>query len=217
MVQHVVERARQSRAESVWVVTDHADILSAVEAFGGQALLTSSEHTSGTSRLAEAAMKLSLPDDHIIVNVQGDEPLIPVSAINQVARALEHSSADMATLAIPLASGDELHNPNAVKVVLNAASEAMYFSRSPIPYLRDEAHHHLQTPLRHVGMYAYRCGFLGRYAQWRETSVELVEQLEQLRALYYGARILVEVIDESHPPGVDTMEDLTRVRAMLSS
>ena len=203
MVRHVLERAQQSDAESAWVVTDHPDIIDAVETFGGNALLTSAEHTSGTSRLAEAARLLSLPDDHIVVNVQGDEPLIPVSAINRLAKVLERSSADMATLATPFTEHTDLENPNVVKVVLNAMSEAMYFSRAPIPFLREREDEHLRQPLRHVGMYAYRCAFLKRYATWLETAVEQIEQLEQLRALYYGARILVEITHDAHPQGVD--------------
>ncbi|MGA1103517.1 MAG: 3-deoxy-manno-octulosonate cytidylyltransferase [Pseudomonadales bacterium] len=216
MVRHVFERAQQSNAESTWVITDHPDIIVAVEAFGGSALMTSAEHTSGTLRLAEAAHLLSLPDDHIVVNVQGDEPLIPVPAINRLAEVLERSSADMATLATPLTESTDLENPNVVKVVLNAMSEAMYFSRAPIPFLREQEDKHLCQPLRHVGMYAYRCAFLKRYATWVATAVEQIEQLEQLRALYYGARILVEITHDPHPQGVDTMEDLERVRAIVA-
>jgi 3-deoxy-manno-octulosonate cytidylyltransferase (CMP-KDO synthetase) len=179
--------------------------------------MTSAEHTSGTSRLAEAVRLLSFPDDHIIVNVQGDEPLIPVLAINRLAEVLGRSDADMATLAAPLTEPADLENPNVVKVVLNEMSEAMYFSRAPIPFLRDHKDEHLCHPLRHVGMYAYRCAFLKRYATWLETAVEQIEQLEQLRALYYGARILVEITHEPHPQGVDTMDDLKRVRAIVAS
>jgi len=217
MVHHVFERAQQSNAESAWVITDHPNIFVAVEAFGGNALMTSAEHTSGTSRLAEAVRLLSFPDDHIIVNVQGDEPLIPVLAINRLAEVLGRSDADMATLAAPLTEPADLENPNVVKVVLNEMSEAMYFSRAPIPFLRDHKDEHLCQPLRHVGMYAYRCAFLKRYATWLETAVEQIEQLEQLRALYYGARILVEITHEPHPQGVDTMDDLKRVRAIVAS
>ena len=215
MIQHVYERAVQSKAEEVLIVTDAAEIQEAATGFGASTVMTSVEHSSGTSRLAEAASILGLPDDQIVVNVQGDEPLIPPAAIDQLAEALTASTADMATLASPLNNYDDMLNANVVKVVTDARSEALYFSRAAIPFNRDESQTGLVSSMQHIGLYAYRTQFLNAYQTWDETVLEKIEQLEQLRALYYGARILVSVMQDHHSPGVDTIEDLEKVRELI--
>jgi len=215
MIQHVYERAVQSKADEVLIVTDAAEIQDAATGFGASTVMTSVEHSSGTSRLAEAASILGLPDDQIVVNVQGDEPLIPPAAIDQLAEALTASTADMATLASPLINYDDMLNANVVKVVTDARSEALYFSRAAIPFNRDESQTGLASSMQHIGLYAYRTQFLNAYQTWDETVLEKIEQLEQLRALYYGARILVSVMQDHHSPGVDTIEDLEKVRELI--
>ena len=215
MIQHVYERAVQSKADEVLIVTDAAEIQDAATGFGASTVMTSVEHSSGTSRLAEAASILGLPDDQIVVNVQGDEPLIPPAAIDQLAEALTASTADMATLASPLNNYDDMLNANVVKVVTDARSEALYFSRAAIPFNRDESQTGLASSMQHIGLYAYRTQFLNAYQTWDETVLEKIEQLEQLRALYYGARILVSVMQDHHSPGVDTIEDLEKVRELI--
>jgi 3-deoxy-manno-octulosonate cytidylyltransferase (CMP-KDO synthetase) len=215
MIQHVYERAVLSKAAEVLIVTDAVDIQEVAAGFGASTVMTAAEHPSGTSRLAEAASILGLPDDQIVVNVQGDEPLIPPAAIDQLAEALTASSADMATLASPLNDHEDMLNPNVVKVVTDARSEALYFSRAAIPFNRDESQTGLASSMRHIGLYAYRTQFLHAYQTWDETVLEKLEQLEQLRALYYGARILVSVMQDHHSPGVDTIEDLEKVRELI--
>ena len=215
MIQHVYERAVQSKADQVLIVTDAAEIQEAATGFGASTVMTAAEHPSGTSRLAEAASILGLPDDQIVVNVQGDEPLIPPAAIDQLAEALAASSADMATLASPLNNHDDMLNANVVKVVTDARSEALYFSRAGIPFNRDKSQTGLANSMQHIGLYAYRTKFLRTYQTWDETALEKLEQLEQLRALYFGARILVSVMQDHHSPGVDTIEDLEKVRELL--
>ena len=215
MIQHVYERAVQSKADEVFIVTDAVDIQEAATGFGASTVMTAADHPSGTSRLAEAASILELPDDQIVVNLQGDEPLIPPAAINQLAEALVPSSADMATLASPLNDHEDMLNPNVVKVVTDARSEALYFSRAAIPFNRDESQTGLADSMQHIGLYAYRTQFLHAYQTWDETALETIEQLEQLRALYYGARILVSVMQDHHSPGVDTIEDLEKVRELI--
>ncbi|NDG93139.1 MAG: 3-deoxy-manno-octulosonate cytidylyltransferase [Gammaproteobacteria bacterium] len=215
MIQHVYERAVQSKADEVLIVTDAAEIQDAATGFGASTVMTSVEHSSGTSRLAEAASILGLPDNQIVVNVQGDEPLIPPAAIDQLAEALTASTADMATLASPLNNYDDMLNANVVKVVTDARSEALYFSRAAIPFNRDESQTGLASSMQHIGLYAYRTQFLNAYQTWDETVLEKIEQLEQLRALYYGARILVSVMQDHHSPGVDTIEDLEKVRELI--
>ena len=215
MIQHVYERAVQSKADQVLIVTDAAEIQEAATGFGASTVMTAAEHPSGTSRLAEAASILGLPDDQIVVNVQGDEPLIPPAAIDQLAETLAASSADMATLASPLNNHDDMLNANVVKVVTDARSEALYFSRAGIPFNRDKSQTGLANSMQHIGLYAYRTQFLHTYQTWDETALEKLEQLEQLRALYFGARILVSVMQDHHSPGVDTIEDLEKVRELL--
>ena len=215
MIQHVYERALQSKADEVLIVTDAVDIQDVAAGFGAKTVMTSAEHASGTSRLAEAASILGLPDEQIVVNVQGDEPLIPPAAIDQLAEALTASSADMATLASPLNNHDDMQNANIVKVVTDARSEALYFSRAAIPFKRDGNQQGMADSMQHIGLYAYRTQFLRAYQTWNETGLEKIEQLEQLRALYYGARILVSILPDHHSPGVDTIEDLEKVRELI--
>lgn len=232
MVIHVCERAAASGARTVHVATDDKRIAEAVHAHGHHAVMTRTEHESGTDRIAEAARKLSLPEDGIVVNVQGDEPLIPPALISRVASALAHNpDAVMATACHPITDLASVFNPNVVKVVLNAAGEALYFSRAPIPWSRDgyagdEYADKRQgggpqflpagaSCQRHIGIYAYRAGFLQRYASLARSPIEQVESLEQLRVLWHGFRIAVAHCDEETPPGVDTPQDLDAVRKIM--
>lgn len=222
MVVRVAERAAQSSAQQIVVATDHAKIQAACTEQGIVAVLTSDTHQSGTTRLAEAAQLLNLPDDAIVVNVQGDEPLIPPELIERVAQKLANSHAPMATAAHPVHDFAEFMNPNCVKVVLDKQQQALYFSRAPIAYPRDLMLQNAQTlpnpsPLRHIGIYAYRVGFLKQYAQLAESPLEVCESLEQLRVLWHGFPIAVEVLDHAPPAGVDTSEDLARVRELWQS
>jgi 3-deoxy-manno-octulosonate cytidylyltransferase (CMP-KDO synthetase) len=201
------------------VATDHQDVFDAVSAAGGQALMTRADHPSGTDRLAEVVERLGWADDEIVVNVQGDEPLIDPALIGAVAHALAADrEASIATAAHPLADATEAFNPNVVKVVCNAAGQAMYFSRAPIPWARDayaQDRNHLPEGLpvlRHVGIYAYRVAFLRRYAGLASPPLEQWEALEQLRAMWHGYRIQVLQVADAPPAGVDTPEDLERVR-----
>jgi 3-deoxy-manno-octulosonate cytidylyltransferase (CMP-KDO synthetase) len=223
MVVRVWERALASGAEEVWVATDHPDIFKAVTAAGGQALMTRVEHPSGADRLAEVAALRGWRDEDIVVNVQGDEPLIDPGLIAAAAHELAADpGAAIATAAHPLADPVEAFNPNVVKVVCDAHGRALYFSRAPIPWARDAwADGARGLPpglpiLRHVGLYAYRAGFLRRYAALVPAPPEQWESLEQLRALWHGFPIRVLILDEAPPAGVDTEEDLARVRAAFA-
>jgi len=222
MVQRVWEQARLSSAEQVVIATDDARIFEAAQAFGAEVCMTSPQHPSGTDRLQQVAQEMNWPDDHIVVNVQGDEPLIPPAVIDQVAFNLaDHDQAGMATLCEDIDALDELINPNAVKVVSDISGMALYFSRAPIPWPRDEFMHGQQAMpqvgnwYRHIGIYAYRTGFLHRYVTWPPAPIEQLENLEQLRALYNSVGIHVERAVQSVPGGVDTEEDLHAVRALL--
>ncbi|MGA9993152.1 MAG: 3-deoxy-manno-octulosonate cytidylyltransferase [Thiobacillaceae bacterium] len=223
MVVRVVERALQAGAESVLVATDDERVRSAVEAHGYQALMTSADHPSGTDRLTEVVALLGWGDDEIIVNVQGDEPLISPRLIRDCALELTlKPDAAIATLAHPIRDLDSFRNPNAVKVVTDAKGYALYFSRAPIPWPRDafalkEGLPEAMIALRHIGLYAYRAGFLRAYADLAPAPLERLEMLEQLRALWYGYRIAVAVSAELPGPGVDTSEDLERVRALFAA
>ena len=223
MVVRVAERAQQSNASRIIVATDHADIQAACAAHNITSMLTSSAHQSGSSRLAEAVQLLGLPENEIIVNVQGDEPMIPPALINRVAEKLANSHAPMATAAHPVHDFAEFQNPNCVKVVLNQAQQAVYFSRAPIAYPRDEMAKKQPAlsqdcpPLRHIGIYAYRVGFLKQYVRLAESPLERCESLEQLRVLWHGYPIAVKVLDNAPPAGVDTPEDLARVRAVWAA
>ncbi|MCL2645148.1 MAG: 3-deoxy-manno-octulosonate cytidylyltransferase [Betaproteobacteria bacterium] len=229
MVLRVLDRALVSGAEEVWVAVDHQDVFNAVCAAGGKALMTRADHPSGTDRLAEVAETLGWNDDEIVVNVQGDEPLIDPGLIAAVAERLTtDAGAAIATAAHPLVDMDEVFNPNVVKVVCNTRGQALYFSRAPIPWARDDwavgvsgGRHDLSLPpelpvLRHVGLYAYRAGFLRRYTVLPPAPIERWEALEQLRALWYGYSIQVLTLNAAPPGGVDTEEDLARIRAIFS-
>lgn len=221
MIQWVYEQAIQAGAEKVVVATDDDRVNAAVQAFGGEVCMTLSSHQSGTERLAEVVKKMAIPDDHIIVNVQGDEPLIPPSNIKQVADNLAGTQAPMATLAVEIEHADEVFNPNAVKVVTDRDGYALYFSRATIPWDRDgflSEEPEIKTPLlRHVGIYAYRAGFINQYVNWPASTLETIESLEQLRVLWYGERIHVDVAKEAPPAGVDTPEDLAAVIEIVKS
>lgn len=220
MVVHVMERAMQSGADRVIVATDHPDVAAAVTAAGGEVCLTRPDHQSGTERLAEVIEQCQFADDTIVVNVQGDEPLIPPEIICQVANNLAASVAGMATLAVPIDSAEEAFNPNAVKVVRDAQGYALYFSRATIPWDRErfaQSHDTVgDSLLRHIGIYAYRAGFIRRYVSWEPSQLEQIELLEQLRVLWYGEKIHVDVARTTPAAGVDTAEDLARVRAVLA-
>ncbi|MEI7795927.1 MAG: 3-deoxy-manno-octulosonate cytidylyltransferase [Methylococcaceae bacterium] len=223
MIAHVCERAKEANAEEIIVATDDERILNAVSALGFQAVLTRGNHDSGTERLAEVADKFSWSDDTIIVNLQGDEPLLPADYIRQVAHALANQTqAGIATLAANIHETDEIFNPNAVKVVLDKNGYALYFSRAPIPWNRATFTTTKDIsaefpPLRHIGLYAYTVGFLKKYCAWEASPLEQIEALEQLRILWHGDKILVQIVDKAPPAGVDTLEDLQRVEAFLKN
>ncbi|MBP8111533.1 MAG: 3-deoxy-manno-octulosonate cytidylyltransferase [Agitococcus sp.] len=223
MVAHVYQRALLSQAQQVVIATDDERIYRAADQLGATVVMTSTEHPSGTDRLQEVAQEMGWADDEIIVNVQGDEPLIPPAVINQVAANLAaNPQAGMATLAEPLQDVAQLTNPNIVKLVRDYQQMAMYFSRAPMPWARDAFMNGVTTLavpelyLRHLGIYAYRVSFLNAYVQWPPAVLEQVEALEQLRALYYGVKIHVDLAAVNLPAGVDTLADLERVRLLFS-
>jgi 3-deoxy-manno-octulosonate cytidylyltransferase (CMP-KDO synthetase) len=221
MVVRVVERAALSGASEVLVATDHEDVATAVRNHGHTALMTREDHPTGTDRIAEVAQTRGWPDETIVVNVQGDEPLISPELIREVAgRLAESPSAAIATACHPIGNDADVFDPNVVKVVMDASGHALYFSRASIPYARDWYREHRSRPpglpvLRHVGIYAYRCGFLRAYAGLAPCPIEQFEALEQLRALWHGYRIAVTVTERAPAAGVDTPGDLERVRALL--
>jgi 3-deoxy-manno-octulosonate cytidylyltransferase (CMP-KDO synthetase) len=224
MVARVAERAAQSGASEVIVATDHADIADAVAALGWRVCTTSPEHPTGTDRLAEAVDLLRLADDEIVVNVQGDEPLIDPRLVRAVARELAlRPKASVATAVHPITSARVFFDPNVVKVVHDTDGYATYFSRAPIPWARDAfAGSRDRLPpefpaLRHIGIYAYRVGYLRRFSGLSQTPAERFEALEQLRALGHGHRIAVAFWNEPVEPGVDTPEDLERVRRAVEA
>lgn len=223
MIAHVCQRAIEAQAEEVVVATDDERIFSAVEKLGIAVVMTHPQHQSGTERIAEVTELRGWHADDIIVNLQGDEPLIPSPYIKNVAAALAaQQRAEIATLAAEINDTDEIFNPNAVKVVTDKHGYALYFSRAPIPWCRasfgsPEKVVNTAIPyLRHIGMYAYTVGFLQRYCQWQASPLESIESLEQLRILWHGESILVKTVAETPPAGVDTLEDLERVRRILS-
>ncbi|MBP0950142.1 3-deoxy-manno-octulosonate cytidylyltransferase [Pseudomonas alliivorans] len=222
MVQLVWEQARKSNAQRVVVATDDARIFEACQAFGAEVLMTRDDHNSGTDRLAEVATQLGLAADAIVVNVQGDEPMIPPAVIDQVASNLAaHPEAGISTLAEPIDDVAALFNPNVVKVSSDINGLALTFSRAPLPWARDAlAVNRDELPAgvpyrRHIGIYAYRAGFLHDFVGWGPCQLENTENLEQLRALWNGVRIHVADALEALPAGVDTPEDLERVRRLL--
>ncbi len=219
MVVRVAERAVSSGASEILVATDHEEVRTAVERHGYRAVMTRADHASGTDRIAEVAATQGWRDDVIVVNVQGDEPLIEPGLIDQVARELERDvDASVATACHPIESIEDFLNPNVVKVVCDAHGRAHYFSRAPIPWPRDAfalGQHHLPEGLgakRHIGIYAYRVAFLRRYGALGPSPHEMIESLEQLRVLWHGFRLRVVDVANAPEPGVDTAEDLTRIR-----
>jgi 3-deoxy-manno-octulosonate cytidylyltransferase (CMP-KDO synthetase) len=222
MVARVAERAALSGAEEIWVATDHPDVRAAASEHGLSVLLTRADHPSGTDRLAEVVEQLGWGDETIVVNVQGDEPLIDPALIALTARQLARSGADIATVAHRIDSAVDFFNPNIVKVVCKADGDALYFSRAPIPYARD---HFARSPgslpdaipaYRHIGLYAYRARFLRAYARLTPSPIEGVEALEQLRALWHGFRISVLISDHQPMAGVDTPEDAALMQQCFS-
>ncbi len=222
VLQHVWERAAASGASRVLVATDDERIKAACESFGARAELTSPSHRSGTERLAELAARLELDPSAVVVNLQGDEPLIPPTLIAQVAENLEAASeADMATLCQRIADAESVLEPSVVKVVFDSNGYANYFSRAPIPWDRDgfasgKKRVDLSRPYyRHIGIYAYRAAYLGVYVSLPESPAERSEQLEQLRVLHHGGRIHVAEAREQPGPGIDTEADLAKVRELM--
>lgn len=223
MIAHVCERAKEAEAEEIVVATDDGRILQTVQELGFTAVMTRSDHQSGTERIAEVAAICGWGSDDIIVNLQGDEPLIPPGYIREVAAVLANQQrAGIATLAAEITDAEEIFNPNAVKVVLDKAGYALYFSRAPIPWERGVFTGTGGVPSgsipywRHIGMYAYTVAFLGRYCQWEASPLETVESLEQLRILWHGAAIRVQTVAAPPAAGVDTQEDLLRVEKVLA-
>jgi len=218
MIVRVAQRAALSRARQVVVATDAPEVLAACRAHGVQALLTRADHASGSDRLAEACEQLGLDGRELVVNVQGDEPLIAPAMIDACAALLEQrADCVMSTVAHALEDAAEFANPNVVKLVADARGTALYFSRAPIPWWRDGAGPKPGSALRHVGLYAYHAGFLRRFPTLEASPLEQIEALEQLRVLWHGERIAVHVSAEKPGPGVDTPEDLARVRALLAA
>lgn len=227
LVLHVARRALAAGASQVWVAADDARIAAALDGLGVQVAMTSDAHVSGSDRLAECSRIAGWSDDTLVVNLQGDEPFAPPSGIRAVATALQESMADMSTLATPVDEAAALLDPNVVKVVRGDNGNALYFSRAPIPWPRDAfatngerlppALPETGTWLRHIGIYAYRAGFLRRFAALPPGRLEQVESLEQLRALEAGFRIAVAIAPEPFPPGVDTVRDLERAEQRITS
>ena len=230
MIQRVFEQAQKSAADSVIVATDDQRIQAVSQEFGARVCMTSVDHLSGTDRLQEVASQLGFTDDQVIVNVQGDEPLLPPENIDQVAKLLlDNPEAGIATLSVPIQSRQELFDPNVVKVVTDHSGAALYFSRAVVPWMRDafadaEVHENHSPALpegygwqRHIGIYAYRVGFLHQYIGWEPAEIERCEALEQLRALWNGIKIQVAIAKKRPPAGVDTEEDLSRIQSLLSA
>jgi 3-deoxy-manno-octulosonate cytidylyltransferase (CMP-KDO synthetase) len=223
MIQRVYQQAQKSEATQVVVATDDQRVVDQVTSFGGEVCLTSEDHQSGTDRLQEVAKQFGFSDDHIIVNVQGDEPLIPPAVINQVADNLATNlDAGVATLCEAINNDSDFTNPNVVKVVTDSQGMALYFSRAPIPWPRDYAENRVEAmsltlnPMRHIGIYAYRVAMLNHFIHWPVAPLEALESLEQLRFMWNGERIHVDQAKALVPGGVDTEEDLQRVVSLLS-
>ena len=222
LIQWVWERAIASGAASVRVATDDERIYRAVRAFGGECQMTSPQHASGTDRIAEVVRGGDFADDDIVVNLQGDEPMMPAEVVASLAQLLrEHTAADIATAVAPIQSQREFLDPNCVKALRALDGQALYFSRAPVPWPRDniagEQPARFDGAWRHIGIYAYRVSSLLRFAAWPPTPLELTERLEQLRALENGMRIYLLALPQPPPGGVDTPEDLARLRAALTT
>lgn len=221
LVQHVLEAAKRAQADEVVLATDDARIAAVGEMLGVTVVMTRGDHPTGTDRLAEVVQHLGWDDNTVVVNLQGDEPLIPPALLDRLAlNLLEHPHAGMATLCTPIRHARDLLDPHVVKVVRDSQGFALYFSRAPIPWerdrlaLEDDAVH--EHAMRHLGLYAYRAGFLQHFSTWPEAPIEQLEKLEQLRALWHGVRIHVDVVNEPPGHGVDTAEDAMRVEGLLS-
>lgn len=222
MVQHVWERALQSDASQVVIATDHAEIEKAAIAFGAKVCMTREDHESGTDRLQEVVSQLQLDESQVLVNVQGDEPLIPAAVINQVAKLMQEPSTQMASLYEVIEQAEQVFDPNAVKVVTDNHGKALYFSRAPMPWYRDGFATSQALPQgfqykRHVGVYAYRAGLLNQFVTWPLGQLEAIEKLEQLRVLEQGIAIQMAKACEKIPAGVDTAADLEAVRRVLGA
>ena len=222
MIQHVYEKACLSGASKVVIATDHQKVFDAVKSFTNDVLMTREDHQSGTERLAEVVDLLKLDAETVVVNVQGDEPLLASENVSQVATLLNNSSAPMATLSVAIEEQDEVFNPNAVKVVSDINKNALYFSRASIPFDRSAMLNNDSvldiTPFqRHVGIYAYRAGFIKQYIELSVSPLEVLESLEQLRVLYHGYAIKIEQAKVTPHAGVDTPEDLEKVIAYLKA
>ncbi|WP_109124435.1 3-deoxy-manno-octulosonate cytidylyltransferase [Dyella sp. C11] len=223
MVVRVAQRAMEAGASQVIVATDDQRIVDALQGQGVNVCMTRSDHASGSDRLAECAEHYGWADDAIVVNLQGDEPFAPAAGIREVARALAEDDAPMATLATPITEAHELFDPNVVKLVRSANGRALYFTRAPAPWARDAfAVHRNALPddvpfLRHIGIYAYRAGFLKRYTTLTRTPLEQAESLEQLRVMEHGFPIAARLTPEPFPPGIDTEADLERAERWLAS
>ena len=213
MLQHVYERASLSKASAVYIATDDIRIEAAAKSFGANVCMTSSAHQSGTDRIQEVTQQLGLAQSDIVVNVQGDEPLIPPQVIDQVAHNLsDNPAAGISSLCEKMDNDEDIADANAVKVVTDQNDFALYFSRSAIPW---QASGSAQNAFRHIGIYAYRVAVLDQFTQWQQSYLEVQEKLEQLRALDHGVKIHVALSDVQIPPGVDTEKDLNAVRAYL--
>ena len=223
MIQHVYECAVKSGAEDVVIAADDKRIRRVAENFGAVVCMTSSDYQSGTERIGEAAVALGLEDNEIVVCLQADEPLIPPDIIRKLAEDLyEHDNIKVASLCAPITEVEELFNPNTTKVVLNRRNYALYFSRAPIPWDRDTFSDKKNAQLngfhyRHIGVYAYRVGFLEEYLSWDACPAEKMESLEQLRILWYGVRIHMVISNNKYLPSVDTKEDLRRIRTAFNT
>ncbi len=224
MIQRVYENACESKASSVVIATDDQRIQEAAAGFGAQVCMTADTHRSGTDRIAEVVRTMGWSDDSIVVNIQGDEPTMPPSLADQVAQDMEnHARADITTLSTPIREREQLFDPNVVKVVTDAAGYALYFSRAPIPWHRDEfANQSNSLPqdanfARHIGLYAYRAGYLEKYINLPPSALEQAESLEQLRVLSHGGCIHVSVAEQEPGHGIDTEDDLERVRGFFAS
>jgi len=223
MVIRVAEQAAKSGAQQIWIATDHQAIAAAVHEHGFKACMTRDSHSSGTDRIAEVVERQGWPDGTIVVNVQGDEPLIPPMLIRNVAMHLHaHPECAIATACHPIHDKESMLNPNIVKTVLDKQGNALYFSRAPIPYPRDAFAQQGALPadvpvLRHIGLYAYRAGFLRAFGQLAPAAIEHVEALEQLRALYHGYKIGMVITDHAPPSGVDTEQDLHAARRIFDT
>jgi 3-deoxy-manno-octulosonate cytidylyltransferase (CMP-KDO synthetase) len=215
MVQHVYEKALQAEVDDVFITTESKKVAEVAEGFGAKVIFTDPDHPSGSSRLAEAVQIINANDDDVILNLQGDEPLIPVENLNQVMRNLEiHSNASVTTLCELIENEHNILDPSCVKVVIDVHGYALYFSRAAIPHDRDKKHN--VAYFRHIGLYCYRAAMLKHYDHLDASTIEEVEVLEQLRFLFHGIKIHVDVAQQSTPPGVDTPDDLARVRVLIN-